>query len=121
MAFTFRSSIAALNLALVLGLALTGSAAQARPEIDPARLEAFVTAAIAAERVREAWTPRIDRAGSGAEAARLMEQADAAMIAAIEEIEGMTPDDYRMIYRAAQEDPELAAWLIALHQERASQ
>lgn len=120
MAFTIRSSVTVLTLAAILWLVLMMSAAQARAELNTAKLEAFVTAAIAADRVMEQWLPRIYGAGSEAEAGRLREQADAAMIAAIEQIEGMTLDDYRSIYGAAQDDPALATWLIELYQRRAA-
>lgn len=119
MAFTYRSSVAILILAVIVWLALATSAAQATEELDPGRFEAFVTAAIAADRVMEQWLPRIYGAESEAEAARLREQADAAMITAIEQVEGMTVHDYRSIYSAAQDDPELAIWLIELYQKQA--
>jgi hypothetical protein len=45
-----------------------------------------VAAAIAMDRVRKEWTPRIEGACSEAEAVRLQEQADAAMIEAIAQI-----------------------------------
>lgn len=107
-------SVAVLTLALFLRLTLTTSAAREPADLSPAMLNAIVTAAIATDRVIEQWAPTIDGADSEARAAQLRERADAA----IDETEGMTLNEYRLIYFMAQSDPPLAARLMELFEQR---
>ena len=80
--------------------------------------EPSLVAADAADQVARRWEPRIDGAGTEAEAALLQEQADADMVDAINGIDNMTVEDYHAIYVAAQADPDLATLLIELFRER---
>jgi uncharacterized membrane protein len=93
-----------------------------RPEaqtiIDPAKLEAFVKAAIAVNKVIDRWQPQIDAASSEARAEQLREQANSEIEAVIAATENMTLDEYRAIYHAAQTDAVLAAMITDLFKKR---
>jgi hypothetical protein len=108
-----------LTAALALALAASGPLwAQAQPEFSDQQLESFVVAAIAVDEVIREWNPRIQAAEDDAEAAQLREQANAELVEVITRTEGMTIEEYQEIGRAAQADPDLAARINEIYQER---
>ena len=101
-----RRASGAMILALSLVLLPTG-APRAEGQYDQAKLELFVTAALAVNQLVEQWTPRIQGAQNETEAAQLREQANGELVAAIEHSNGISVDEYRQISEAAQSDPTL--------------
>jgi Domain of unknown function (DUF4168) len=90
--------------ALVLLPFVTPRAAE---QYDQAKLESFVTAALAVNKLVEQWTPRIQGAQNETEAAQLREQANGELVAAIQQSNGISVEEYRQISQAAQSDPTL--------------
>jgi hypothetical protein len=82
---------------------------QAAEQYEQAKLQSFVTAALAVNRLVEQWTPRIQGAQNETEAAQLREQANHELVAAIQQSNGISVDEYRKISQAAQSDPQLMA------------
>ena len=80
---------------------------RAAEQYDQAKLESFVTAALAVNKLVEQWTPRIQGAQNETEAAQLREQANGELMAAIQQSNGISVDEYRQISQAAQSDPTL--------------
>jgi hypothetical protein len=108
-----------LTAALALALAASGPVwAQAQPEFSDQQLESFVVAAIAVDEVIREWNPRIQAAEDDAAAAELREQATAELVEVITRTEGITIEEYQEIGRAAQADPDLAARINEIYQER---
>jgi hypothetical protein len=106
-----------------LGFALAASGpvwAQAQPEFSDQQLESFVVAALAVDEVIREWNPRIQAAEDDAQAAQLREQANAELVEVITRTEGMTIEEYQEIGRAAQADPDLAARINEIYQERSN-
>ncbi len=101
-----RRTIGAMILASSLVLLPTG-APRADEPYDQAKLESFVTAALAVNQLVEEWTPRIQGAQNETEAAQLREQANGELVAAIQQSNGISVDEYRQISEAAQNDPAL--------------
>ena len=105
--------------ALALALAASGSAwAQAETEFSDQQLESFVVAALAVDQVIREWNPRIQAAENEEQAAQLREQANAALLETITETDGMSIEQYQEIGQAAQADPELAARINEIYQEK---
>ena len=110
--------IAGLGLALTLALApLAGAFAQA--EFEEAKLESFVTAAIAVNDLIEQWGPRIEQAEDEQQAAQLREQANAEMVTAIDQTEGISVEEYQTIVQAARNDPQLSGQLQQMFEAEA--
>jgi uncharacterized membrane protein len=109
-----------LALVFVLGLMSTVTS-EAQTITDPAKLEAFVEAAIQANKVIDRWQPQIDAAISEARVEQLREQANSEIEAVIAATENMTLDEYRAIYHAAQIDAVLAAMITDLLKKRMGQ
>ena len=106
--------------ALALALAASGSAwAQAQTEFSDQQLESFVVAALAVDELIREWNPRIQGAQSEEQATQLREEANAALLETISKTDGITVEEYQEIGRAAQADPELAARINEIYQERA--
>ena len=106
-----------------LAFALTASGpvwAQAQPDFTDQQLESFVVAAIAVDEVIREWNPRIRAAEDDAQAAQLREQANAELVEVITQTDGITIEQYQQIGRAAQGNPDLAARINEIYQERAS-
>jgi Domain of unknown function (DUF4168) len=101
-----RRATGALILALSLVLLPTG-APRADEQYNQAKLESFVTAALAVNQLVQQWTPRIQGAQNETEAAQLREQANGELVAAIQHSNGISVDEYRQISEAAQGDPAL--------------
>ena len=109
-----------LTAALAFALVASGPVwAQAQPEFSDQQLESFVVAAMAVDEVIREWNPRSEAAADDAEAAQLREQATAELVDVITRTDGMTIEQYQEIGRAAQADPDLAARINEIYQERA--
>jgi Domain of unknown function (DUF4168) len=107
--------------ALALALAASGSAwAQAQTEFSDQQLESFVVAALAVDELIREWNPRIQAAENEEQAAQLREEANAALLETISETDGITIEQYQEIGQAAQGDPELAARINEIYQEKAA-
>lgn len=91
----------------LLFVVLASGASQAQDQYEQAKLESFVTAALAVNRLVDQWTPRIQSAQDDTEAANLREQANGELVAAIEQTDGISVEEYREISQAAQTDPGL--------------
>jgi Domain of unknown function (DUF4168) len=106
--------------ALALALAASNSAwAQAQTEFSDQQLESFVVAAVAVDELIREWNPRIQAAENEEQATQLREEANAALLETISETDGITIEKYQEIGQAAQSDPELAAKINEIYQERA--
>jgi hypothetical protein len=106
--------------ALALALAASSSAwAQAQTEFSDQQLESFVVAALAVDELIREWNPRIQAAENEEQATQLREEANAALLETISETDGITIEKYQEIGQAAQSDPELAAKINEIYQERA--
>ena len=106
--------------ALAFALAASGSAwAQAQTEFSDQQLESFVVAALAVDELIREWNPRIQAAENDEQAAQFREEANAALLESITETDGITVEEYQEIGRAAQADPELAARINEIYQEKA--
>jgi predicted secreted protein len=115
-----RRSIGALALVATLALA-SGGPTQAQDQFEQVKLESFVTAAITVNELIEQWTPRINGAQNEAEAAELRDEANAELAAAIEQTNGITVEEYREISQAVRGDPQLAARITEIYQDRVAQ
>ena len=117
-----RRSFLAVFLAFLLIFALgTSSASFAQSTVPPKQAQAFVLAAIAVQQVNEKWQPRINQATSEAQAERLKQRAAVEARQVIAEVDGITVDQYRVLYDAAKSNQELAAYLSdLLEQEMAT-
>lgn len=105
--------------ALALALAASGSAwAQAQTEFSDQQLESFVVAALAVDELIREWNPRIQAAEDEAQAAQLREEANAALMETIAKTDGITIEQYQEIGQAAQSDPQLAARINEIYQEK---
>jgi len=110
-----------LTAALAFALAASGPVwAQAQPEFSDQQLESFVVAAIAVDEVIREWNPRIQAAEDDAQAAQLREQANAELVEVITQTDGITIEGYQEIGRAAQANPDLAARINEIYQEKSS-
>jgi Domain of unknown function (DUF4168) len=108
-----------MTAALAFALAASGPVlAQAQPEFSDQQLESFVVAAIAVDEVIREWNPRIQAAKDDAQAAQLREQANSELVEVITRTDGITVDEYQQIGRAAQADPDLAARINEIYQEK---
>lgn len=96
----------------------TAPNAIAQNAFDKAKLEAFVSAAVAVEAVMEKWSPRIAGAADDREASMLHEQAVGELTDVVESAEGITVEEYRDIARAAKNDAALNAEIIDLRDRR---
>ena len=115
-----RRSIGAIFLAGILAIAST-TAVHAQAQYDDAKLESFVTAAIAVNALVEQWTPRIQNAENESQAAELRTQANEELKAAIEATQGITVEEYREIGRAIQGDPELMGRVAKIYDARVAE
>lgn len=123
--FTRTATAVALGLSLAAapGVAVmaqdAGTMAPA-PSYDDATLERFVTAAMEVSAVREDFNARLQTAASEEDAEALVEEANTAMLDAVEGVDGMDVDTYVEIGEAAQQDAQLAARITDLVEERNS-
>lgn len=109
----------AMAAALAFG-PLASPAALAQDQIDGAalaaedgKIDAFITAAIAVNDVRQAYIAQLEQAADEATQMELLQEADAAMLQTVEDAPGISLDEYIAIADAAAADPELAARIDA--------
>lgn len=95
--------------------------AQSQTEVSDAKLESFVLAALAVNKLMEEWSPRIQGAQNEDEANTLRQQAQSEFVEAVEQTEGITLDEYQMIGQAAQQDPALNARIQKIYQTKIQQ
>lgn len=94
---------------------------KAQTEWEPVKLESFVNAAIAMNEVVEQWRPWVDAAMSKVEAAALRDEAEAAIKVAMDRTEGINVSEYRQIYDAAMNDPQLMIRLVRILEARTNE
>lgn len=110
-----------LTLAAAPGMAVVAQEADSiapAPSYDDATLESFVTAAMEVSAVRADFTERLQAAATEEDAQALVEDANTAMLDAVESVDGMDVDTYVAIGEAAQQDTQLAARITELVEER---
>jgi hypothetical protein len=104
---------------MVLGLAaIAPLSAQTQTEVSDAKLESFVVAALAVNDLMAEWSPRIQGAKNEEEANTLRQQAQSEFVAAVEQTEGITIEEYQTIGQAAQQDPKLNARIQEIYQTK---
>ena len=104
---------------MVLAVALIAPLhAQSQTEVSDAKLESFVVAALAVNDLMTQWSPRIQGAKDENEANTLRQQAQSEFVAAVEQTEGITIEEYQTIGQAAQQDPELNARIQKIYQTK---
>jgi hypothetical protein len=99
-------------------LLLLAAPAVAQIAYSDDKLDAFVRAAIAVEALLDQWIPRIEGAGSEAEADRLRGEATQALFKAIERTEGISLAEYEEINEVSRSDPDLTARIAKLYRAR---
>ena len=110
---TFRTRLATILSATALALATPLAAQQAQPpqiaaeEVTDAQIEAFVDAILAVENVRSEYTAQIEAAGDEAAQQALVDEANQAAVAAVDEVDNMDIDSYIAIANAAGESEML--------------
>lgn len=82
------------------------------------KLESFLDAALEVQNLSESVTPRVQAAESEAEQKTLIEEANAEIRGAVEDVDGMTVEEYVAIGEAAQSDPKLAQRITIIAQQR---
>jgi hypothetical protein len=85
------------------------------------KLESFLDAAIEVQELTQSYTPRVQAAESEAEQQALVEEANAEIRGAVEDVEGITVEEYVAIGEAAQADPALAQRITAMAEQRVQQ
>ena len=109
-AFLITAVVAALQLG-----AVAPAVAQEMPEVPDINPEdvsvgqvvSYVNARIAVERVRVAYTDKIEAAETEDQIKELIAEADMAAMAAVDKVTGISPGEYLAISIAAQDDAEL--------------
>ncbi|MCC5985811.1 MAG: DUF4168 domain-containing protein [Rhodobacteraceae bacterium] len=119
MAFTRTLAPAALAIGMAFGgIGATPALAQSAPpgaELieQEEKLDAFIDAAMAVADVRDAYLQSLESAESEDEQNRIIEEANTAILTAVEETPGITVDEYIAIGDAAAADPALNEMLNA--------
>lgn len=122
---TLKTTLTAAVLASGLAFGTAPAAlAQAQPDgavlvQEEGKLESFVVAALAVDDVRNAYVAQLQTLEDEAAQQSLIEEANVAIVQAVEEAEGITLEEYVAIGEAASVDPEIAAQLDAMMRERA--
>ncbi len=106
-----------LGVLALVAASITGPAA-AQTAYSDAKLQAFVTAALAVDDLVKTWAPRIDSAGSQEKADQLRTQANTELIGAVEQTDGISLDEYRQIVRDAGQDADLSARIQKIVEEK---
>jgi predicted ATPase with chaperone activity len=120
-----RLFLPALAVAAVALATPAPAAAQAEPAqaplsadaISQAQLESFAAAATRVSEIAEQFEAQAQGLEDQAELAALQEKANNEMVAAVEQ-EGLSVDEYNMIFQVAQVDPELNATLMEMLGQR---
>ncbi len=116
------------SVILAAGLAVTpviGTTAMAQDQIDgvavaseDGKIDAFIIAALAVSEVRDAYIAQLQAAESEEQQMQIVEEADAAILQAVEDTPDITVDEYIAIGEAATTDPDLAAEIDARFAEQ---
>jgi len=85
----------------------------AAEDLSDAQLESFAAAAVEVSEITEQLQMQAQGVEDEAELMELQEQANTQMVAAVEE-EGLTIEEYNMIFQVAQVDPELNERLVEM-------
>jgi hypothetical protein len=106
--------------ALVAGIGMSTASALQAQEVNPEEITAvnpedvtegqlvsFVNAFVALERMRAQFVERIEAAETQEEREALVQQADEAAIKVVDDMTGITPDEYISIVKALPESEEL--------------
>lgn len=104
---------------LLLASTLAAPLAAQSTNFDEATLEAFVMASLRVQEVRQVYEGRLTEAGSQEEQEQIVEEANAEMVAAVEETPGIGVEEYIAVGEAAAQDPELNARIGEIAQEHA--
>ena len=122
---TFKTTFTAAVLASGLALG-TAPAVMAQMQQDGAalvqedgKLESFVMAAFAVDEVRNTYVAQLQTLEDETAQQALIEEANVAIVQAIEDAEGITLEEYVAIGEAAAADPEIAAQLDTMMRESA--
>jgi len=116
---TFRTRLAGILGATALAIATPLAAQQTPPpqiaaeDVTDAQVVAFVDAILAVEEVRGDYGPRIEGVEDEAAQRALVEEANTAAAAAVQEVENMTIDSYVAIANAAGQSDTLNQRIIA--------
>ena len=86
-------------------------------DISQSQLESFVAAATRVGEITDQLQSEAQGVEDEARLAELQEQANVEMVTAVEE-EGLTVDEYNMIFQVAQVDPEINATLMEMMQQQ---
>jgi hypothetical protein len=97
----------------------TAPPAQAEAVLPDALLTSFVTAVLEINDIAESYQPRIEAAEDPSTRAMLEEEAQLAMVDAIEQNEGITVEEYLQISQAARTDQGVNAQVMQRLQEMA--
>ncbi|WP_167853548.1 DUF4168 domain-containing protein [Roseovarius aestuariivivens] len=82
-------------------------------QVTDTQVSAFVDALIAIERVRVTYMPKIEATTDGEARSALIDQANAAVVEAVDSVENMSISDYIAIDKAAQADGDLNDRIMA--------
>jgi hypothetical protein len=122
---TIRLTSAVTALAFALGPVApalaqeTAPPAEAEAVLPDALLTSFVTAVLEINTIAETYRPRIEGTEDPSARARLEEEAQSAMVDAIEQNEGITVEEYLQISQAARTDQGINAQVMQRLQEMA--
>lgn len=83
------------------------------------QLRAFVAAALEVAELRQGYQDRIEEATDAAAQQAIVDEANAEILAIVEEADGISVEDYIEIGQTAAADPALNARIVALMQEEA--
>lgn len=86
-------------------------------KVTETQVSAFVDALVAIERVRLTYMPKIEATTDGEARSALIDQANAAVVTAIDNVENMSVPDYMAIDKAAQQDEALNGRIMAQIEE----
>lgn len=123
-ALILSASIAALSLGavgpVVAQTAEPAPEVQTAPQVEmtDAKLEAFVTALLGVEEVRQDYTPQIEAATSEEAQTALVNEANAEIIERIEAVPDLTVDEYVTIAQVAQQDQALGERIASMIETR---
>ncbi len=115
---TLKTKLAATTTAIALALSMpvavlaqdSQQAAQPTMEagdVTDAKVSAFVEALVAVDTVRKDYAPKIEAEQSEEAKQELVNEANAAIVEAVDTTEGMTVDEYTSIVELAQADQAL--------------
>jgi hypothetical protein len=113
MTFRTLAAAAAASLLLTAGVAGTASAQEATPapvemEVSAEKLERFAVAYLEVVRIGDTYQGQLEAASTDEARAAIQQDAQQAMVAAVDDTDGLTVEEYSLIFTLVQSDPELA-------------